>query len=773
MPGSRVVETRSSSGWGAGESPGALKLRGLMSVALVAVIEEAAGGKKGRPKRAAGLICGEEADTARARREVGLGLAGALRRAWGGGGAGMETGVERFCLQLMREAGRDALREVQPEEVGSIHEWLQSIKIVWGGERDGEGWRVHGGGGSGARQRGGVYYTPVRLAERLVRDEVDAAVTRAERAVTGTRGSKAARRARAVLSVRVVDPSAGCGAFLLATGRRLADELARARGWSRGGVVSAEQRRRAWREVASRCLMGAEIDAVAAECCRAALWIEGGGGTGLARALEKNIRVGDALLGAPVRGAWGRALARIEGRRGADAWCAAAWGGREKKPARWFHWREEFAAVFGGGAGGRAGAGFDLVVGNPPFLNQLETATAVSRGAAGLMAARFGGVVRGYADVSAAFVMLAAELLKPGGVAVMIQPQSLLGAKHAGPIRLALEREARLRGLWLGEGDEFGGASVRACAVTLERRVDGETRAREVCVVSRGVGEGRAELATGAAGEWAGLAARAGGVPTVAYRGAGVVGSVAAVTADFRDEYYGLQGKLVEHDSLTEKQRADWRGYPRLMTSGLIELARSRWGEVGTRMHRTKWIAPRVDAEKLSADGKMARWLAARRVAKLMMATQTRVIEVVTDERGEAVASTPVISIVPGGAGGTGGAGEIWKIGAAVASPVATMVAAGWSAGTALASGAIKLSAGQVRALPLPGADARAWAVAGRWFELACGAGDERTRRAALMEMGRAMNEAYGVPTRARAGLMAWWAERLEGADGRLGEKRG
>jgi methionine aminopeptidase len=77
--------------------------------------------------------------------------------------------------------------------------------------------------------------------------------------------------------------------------------------------------------------------------------------------------------------------------------------------------------------------GFDVMIGNPPFLNQVENATTVDKGLASVARIVTGGSAVRYTDVSATFLLLARNLLTHGGRVAMVQPQSLLAAKAAGP----------------------------------------------------------------------------------------------------------------------------------------------------------------------------------------------------------------------------------------------------------------------------------------------------------------------------------------------------
>jgi hypothetical protein len=100
--------------------------------------------------------------------------------------------------------------------------------------------------------------------------------------------------AAALLSVTVVDPACGSGHFLLAAARRIATRVARRRA---EGVASAEDYRRALREVVRACIHGVDRNPLAVELTKVALWIETvepGKPLGF---LDTNIRCGDSLLG--------------------------------------------------------------------------------------------------------------------------------------------------------------------------------------------------------------------------------------------------------------------------------------------------------------------------------------------------------------------------------------------------------------------------------------------------------------------------------------------
>jgi len=99
----------------------------------------------------------------------------------------------------------------------------------------------------------------------------------------------------ALLSITVCDPSCGSGHFLLAAARRLAETLAELR--APDGAVRPDDYRHALREVASRCLYGVDINPMAVELCRVALWLETVDPGKPLSFLNHHIRHGNSLLG--------------------------------------------------------------------------------------------------------------------------------------------------------------------------------------------------------------------------------------------------------------------------------------------------------------------------------------------------------------------------------------------------------------------------------------------------------------------------------------------
>ena len=386
--------------------------------------------------------------------------------------------------------------------------------------------------------------------------------------------------------------------------------------------------------------------------------------------------------------------------------------------------------------------GFDVVLGNPPFQNQLGRSTARSAATSSALRDRWSVHAGPYADTAAWFIPAGLELAAPGGVVAFVEPQSLLVAADAAALRALATSAAELEGLWWGGRDVFA-ADVAVCAPILRRLEDGEATSPDVPVARwEGPDVVAVEPAQRPDGpSWGPLVADLLGAPPVTPVAAGTVADMATATAGFRDEYYAVTSHLSESPEGDD---------PRLLTVGMIDPLHDRWGSTSFRIARAAWHHPRVDMAALAADTpRIADWVHDRLVPKVLVATQTKVVEALVDTRGDMVPSTPVVAVHCA-------RDRLWHLAAALVSPVASAVAFARVAGAALSSQTIKLSAKQVLELPLPPVG-QAWdagAAAARQVAEAGSAGERLDRLAVL---GRAMNDAYDVDD---AQLLHWWLDR-------------
>lgn len=139
---------------------------------------------------------------------------------------------------------------------------------------------------SSERKATGSFYTPRSITEFVVRRTLQPLV--------------AQRTADDLLTLRVVDPAMGSGAFLVAACHYLADQceqaLVRDGRWD-AAEVTAGDRADLRRQVAERCLYGVDLNPTAVQLARLSLWL-----TTLAAGkpltfLDHHLAVGNSLLG--------------------------------------------------------------------------------------------------------------------------------------------------------------------------------------------------------------------------------------------------------------------------------------------------------------------------------------------------------------------------------------------------------------------------------------------------------------------------------------------
>jgi len=350
------------------------------------------------------------------------------------------------------------------------------------------------------------------------------------------------------------------------------------------------------------------------------------------------------------------------------------------------------------------------VVGNPPFLGQLRSDTTMSDQRRAALQARFGGVVRPYTDTAWLFLVLAVRAVAPGGRVALVQPQSVLGARDAAGVRTAVAELADVVDTWADNGAAFD-ASVSVCAPVLVRRDTdrGEVEARP---------------------RWTDALADVRHVPRIPSLNSRVLAEVATVHAGFRDEYYGLVDAIGEGGA-----------GPRLVTVGAIDPC-THLADRPVRFANRQWRDPRVDVAVL--DGRARRWAEVQAGPKILVATQTRVVEAVADPDGRLLGSVPVLCVRPHDVA------QLWHLVAALHAPVISAWVVRRTIGTALSADACKPTAAVLCDLPLP-EDGPAWDRAAA-LARRVSAGD-----AELDDLARAADAAYGIDD---AGLHDWWTTR-------------
>ena len=188
---------------------------------------------------------------------------------------------------------RIAYHDLGVEQLGAVYERVLEHEPV--ATRTGVALRRT----STERKATGSFYTPRSITEFVVRRTLQPLI--------------AQRTAADILSLRIVDPAMGSGAFLVAACHYLADQceqaLVRDGQWHANDVTMGD-RAALRRQVAERCLYGVDLNPTAVQLARLSLWL-----TTLAAGkpltfLDHHLAVGNSLLGAwladlsraPVRG---------------------------------------------------------------------------------------------------------------------------------------------------------------------------------------------------------------------------------------------------------------------------------------------------------------------------------------------------------------------------------------------------------------------------------------------------------------------------------------
>lgn len=141
------------------------------------------------------------------------------------------------------------------------------------------------------RKTTGSYYTRPELVQECIKSALDPVI---DARLQGQTGQEPAETA--LLAITVCDPACGSGHFLLAAARRIGQALARVR--SGEDQPTPAQFRRAVRDVIARCIYGVDLNPLAVDLCKLALWIEGHNAGMPLSFLDSHIRHGNSLVGA-------------------------------------------------------------------------------------------------------------------------------------------------------------------------------------------------------------------------------------------------------------------------------------------------------------------------------------------------------------------------------------------------------------------------------------------------------------------------------------------
>jgi hypothetical protein len=290
------------------------------------------------------------------------------------------------------------------------------------------------------RKKDGIYYTPDHVVRFIVDNSLGEHLRKVERDLLESAGLKPTvtdatyvARERAAYAayqhylqnVRVLDPSCGSGAFLVQAYDYLIAENNRVGEILGNDVFSSDS----FVELILRQnLYGVDLNEESVEITKLSLWLKSAKKGRQLTTLDANIRCGDSLI--------------------EDELVAGTHA---------FAWSSEFAAILAEG-------GFDVVIGNPPYVDS-EVMVSTAPGARTHIAKSFTSA-KGNWDLFVPFYQRAFDLTKAGGVCSMIVPNKILGADYASALRTYIDTFGHLRSLVDVSRDQIFDVDVYPVIVT-------------------------------------------------------------------------------------------------------------------------------------------------------------------------------------------------------------------------------------------------------------------------------------------------------------------
>ncbi|GAA5155837.1 N-6 DNA methylase [Pseudonocardia eucalypti] len=175
-------------------------------------------------------------------------------------------------------------RNLDSEELGGVYEGL--LAYVPRYDAAARTFTLEQANGN-TRKKSGSYYTPSELIALMLDEALDPLIADARRA---------ADPETALLTLTIVDPAVGSGHFVVAAARRIAAALAAVR--TSDAEPTPQAMRAAMADVVARCVYGVDLNDLAIEITKVALWLESFDGSRPLPFLDTHFKVGNSLLGA-------------------------------------------------------------------------------------------------------------------------------------------------------------------------------------------------------------------------------------------------------------------------------------------------------------------------------------------------------------------------------------------------------------------------------------------------------------------------------------------
>jgi hypothetical protein len=264
------------------------------------------------------------------------------------------------------------------------------------------------------RKRDGVYYTPEWVVNLLVEQTMGpwfADVKTACGWAEADEGAPTLAAAQAYVerlrTMRLVDPACGSGAFLISAFRRVLQERIEAlrdvRRLEGGDIAGAIDETPLIADILAHNIYGVDINPASVEIAKLALWLHSARADAPLSGLNHTLRCGNSLVAH-------------------DFWAGRADDPALRERVNSFDWTEAFPEVLADPATG----GFDIVLGNPPYVKLQNLMKVDPPVVAYLQAERGEDTYRsartGNFDLYLPFIEKGLRLLSPGGRMAYIAP---------------------------------------------------------------------------------------------------------------------------------------------------------------------------------------------------------------------------------------------------------------------------------------------------------------------------------------------------------------
>lgn len=194
--------------------------------------------------------------------------------------------VLRYLVTFENEQGqrvRVNYADLDVEEFGSVYEGLLEFapEII-----DNGGEPIFGFVKGNDRSSSGSHYTPEELVRPLIKHSLDYLIEDKLKEEDPEKG---------LLSLSICDVACGSGHILLSAARRVGFELAKVR--SKEDQPTPSVLRIAVRDVIKNCIYGVDLNPLAVELCKVALWLEAHEPGEPLNFLDHHIKCGNAIVG--------------------------------------------------------------------------------------------------------------------------------------------------------------------------------------------------------------------------------------------------------------------------------------------------------------------------------------------------------------------------------------------------------------------------------------------------------------------------------------------